>query len=251
MIDTLDLTSPSWCDCDECDCRFGVDSVFIGTRWDEDAPATIAVCRLDLNQKTDGELLSEEPLPYGGARGPGNWCWRGISYDQQARAVVQSTTTLSQVEATLKGEDNTSARLVADFGTDGYALDLTGCDSIKVVATFNPSRKFTFVIATEGGATMEWDLPERASDTSVVNEYDLSIKPSNDPGSLNYTTLNGSARFPFELNAIRYLGIQKKYDANFEAEEDVTVSSVVFLSPGKPQCENWVEVYPRPQVDVF
>jgi len=231
------------CDCPKsCDCTFNVEEARIGSRWDENGALRFSVCRVEFEWEPEEDSIGE--LGPGGMRGLNDWCWRPISYHQEASVDLdEAHTNKDQTVGTLRGGNNQTAYLAADFIDEKsrQLCDLSNAGTITLHADMPAGYRYQFRIADFTGIGREWseEWPGGASEQSFTICKPPPPDGSEDP--LPPGTDCGDDRdpirhrgWPVNLSQIRYLGVQKGFEQ--AAEGTISIDRVDFSGPVQGSC---------------
>ena len=226
------------CDCPEvtedryCSCNFDVVALSINPRWDwgsSDNPLDVSVCEVELTDP-DPSVGTTDSL---GRVGPQGWCWRPVTYDSRAAAVVKTAGT---IEAEISGPDDSVARIAADFlePSSGF-LDVSLCTSVTIDVLVPTDRNLQFILEDANGTQIG-----RALDEPSTSQCDNIQPPEGEQGSSEFPSRHEcyTLKLPspdvgtFRADLVRYLGVEKAENENLDTLTEVVIQGVGFDTIG-------------------
>ncbi len=240
----FDLDDVKHCDCPStCNCSFTVEEARVGSRWDENGTLEFSVCRVELEWEPVDESQPVELTPGpGGKKGLNGWCWRPISYHQNALADLdEDLTNADQTVGTLSGGNRQTSYLAADFAFGepweaAQLCDLSQAEAITVHADMPQDFSYQLRIADFNGIGREWSHQwDRAKSTQTFALCDPEESSSGEAEcGRNEDPIPYRGR-SVNLAGVRYLGIQKTFEFTSKAAP-ISIDKVEFTGPVRGTC---------------
>ncbi len=228
----FDLADVNDCDCPStCDCAFEVQEARVASRWDKSTDLAFSVCGVEFEWGTEVDPIVE--LGPGGMRALNGWCWRPVSYHEEAFADLdESSTNDEQVVGSVRGRDAETAMLAADFamgepGDERRLCDLSGVTKIVLNADMPDGFAYQLRVADFYGVAREWSFEWRPDQTT--QEFLFCTDEENDACGAERDPIRHLGR-SVKTDQIRYLGVQKDYESSADTTP-ITITSVEFEPP--------------------
>jgi len=227
------------CDCPKtCDCTFNVEEARVGSRWDENGTLGFSVCRVEFEWEPEEDSIVE--LGPGGMRGLNDWCWRPISYHQEATVDIdEAHTDEQQTVGWLQGGNSQTAYLAADFAEETpdearQLCNLENAGTITLHADMPAGFNYQFRIADFNGVGREWSRQwsEGKSEQTFTICADDPVPTDADCGEDRDPIRHRQQAV--DLKQIRYLGVQKAYEE--ASEGTISIDRVDFSGPVTGSC---------------
>jgi hypothetical protein len=197
----INLRQPSWCVDPECGFDLSeVERVSIASDWKNSGGrlSSFEVSALSFRKRlfTGEDLSPGTPNRLGGLPGPGEFCWRALSFFPEWLGRLTRYTASRGIGIEVLRRNDTGSNyteLGADLPTSGHSdrpRDFTTCPVVNVCTTEAlPAQSLEFVLTNERGQTCSWPL-------SRVSQSSCYRAPLNASGVLWPRPTEGTADFP-------------------------------------------------------
>jgi hypothetical protein len=251
----FDLDGVKHCDCPStCDCKFKVEEARVGSRWDENGPLELSVCRVEFEwEEVEADAEDAEDamvdlgLGPGGVRSTNGWCWRPISYHAGASVDIdESLTNAEQTVGRLAGSNDETAYLAADFAlgdaeTANQLCNLEQVQAIELTGNMPPGYRYQLRVADFNGIAREWSeqwdgnpKPFVLCDSPAGAEYLNSLE---NPDAVDCGKPDDpipDLMRPVDLTRVRYIGVQKNYEE--ASDETISIEGLKFTGTPGANC---------------